>query len=87
MISDKLTRQLAGIVGNNWVSFAEQDRRSYNDAYSPDLTGEPMAAGFVAPASVEEVQAVVRLANERHLSLWPVSTGRNIEVPTGISFS
>jgi len=34
-------------------------------------------AGFVFPASVEEVQAIVKVANEFKISLWPVSKGKN----------
>ena len=32
----------------------------------------------VAPASVEEVQAIVRLANEHKTPLWPVARGKNL---------
>ena len=55
------------------------------DALDADYTdpfplGDPaeFAAGLaVRPADVEQVQAVVRLANEHGVALWPISQGRN----------
>jgi len=35
-------------------------------------------SGAVAPASVEEVQAVLKVANKYKLPLWTVSTGKNM---------
>src|SRR6185312_9651654 len=35
------------------------------------------AAATLAPASVEEVQAIVRIANEYKVPLWPVGRGKN----------
>jgi FAD/FMN-containing dehydrogenase len=68
------------IVGEKWVFTAEEDTRLYRDAYSPFL-GEPeerWASAAVAPASVEEVQAVVRAANQFKVPLYTISTGRNL---------
>lgn len=75
---DKTMKKFSAIVGSEWASVAEVDRRAYVDAYSPDAEGDAIAAGFVAPANVEEVQAIVRVANEDKIPLWPVSTGRNL---------
>lgn len=67
-------------VGDEWVFSSEQDVNLYRDAYSvmwgePD---EPIPSGAVAPASVEEVQAVVRIANKYKVPLYPISTGKNL---------
>ncbi|RYG80177.1 FAD-binding oxidoreductase, partial [bacterium] len=35
-------------------------------------------SGAVAPGSVEEVQAVLRIANEHRIPLWPISRGKNL---------
>jgi len=35
------------------------------------------ASGVVQPGSVEEIQAVLRIANERGVPIWTTSTGRN----------
>lgn len=67
-------------VGDRWVFTSDEDMELYRDAYSP-VRGEPderRAAGAVAPASVEEVQAVVRAANRYGVPLYAISTGRNL---------
>ncbi|MBF8270800.1 MAG: pchF 4, partial [Gammaproteobacteria bacterium] len=68
------------VVGAEWVFTADEDVALYRDAYSP-YWGEPeerVASAAVAPATVEEVQAVVRAANARRIPLYPISTGRNL---------
>src|SRR5262245_3575182 len=67
-------------VGPEWVFTSEQDVALYRDAYSPffDEPEERLASAAVAPANVEQVQAVVRAANEHHIPLYPISTGRNL---------
>lgn len=49
----------------------------YRDQMSYPGWSDRLPAAAVLPESVEEVQAVVRLANEHRLPLWPHSTGRN----------
>ena len=39
--------------------------------------GDRTPAGVVYPGSAEEVQAVVRAANQHKVPLWPISTGEN----------
>ena len=67
-------------VGPDWVFTEAADVALYRDAYSP-FYGEPeerVASAAVAPASLEQVQAVVRAANEHRVPLYPISTGRNL---------
>src|SRR5690606_21845895 len=67
-------------VGDEWVFTSDADVALYRDAYSP-FWGEPeerVASAAVAPYTVEEVQAVVRAANELRIPLYPISTGRNL---------
>lgn len=78
MSIEQALTSFAGVVGDQWVSVSEDDRELYTDAYSPAEENEFIASGFVAPANVEEVQAIVRIANENRVPLWPVSTGRNL---------
>ncbi len=70
----------AAVVGAEWVFSAEEDVALYRDAYSPfrDEQEERVASAAVAPASVEEVQAIVRIANRYRIPLYPISTGRNL---------
>lgn len=67
-------------VGAEWVFTSDEDIALYRDAYSP-YWGEPedrVASAAVAPATLEQVQAVVRAANEHRIPLYPISTGRNL---------
>ena len=73
-------REFEQIVGREWVFSSDEDVALYRDAYSP-LWGEPeerVASAAVAPQSVEEVQAIVRVANRFRIPLYPISTGRNL---------
>lgn len=73
-------RRITDVVGGDWVFTTNDDVALYRDAYSPKW-GEPdelVASAAVAPISVEEVQAIVRIANEYQLPLYPISTGRNL---------
>src|SRR5699024_10098929 len=52
----------------------------YRDAYSPYWNEEQelRASAAVAPATVEEVQQIVRIANQYKIPLFPISTGKNL---------
>ena len=54
-------------VGVDWVFTTDEDVDLYRDAFSPFLhePEELVASAAVAPASTEEVQQIVRIAN-RH---------------------
>jgi 4-cresol dehydrogenase (hydroxylating) flavoprotein subunit len=75
---DAAIKAYAGVVGKEWVMASDADRDAYSDIYAPGSEGEWPASAAVAPASAEEVQAVVRLANEHKTPLWPVSRGKNL---------
>ena len=72
--------QFQAAVGKDWVFTSDEDLDLYKDAYSP-FWGEPeekIASAAVAPASTEEVQAVVRIANRYRIPIYPISTGKNL---------
>ena len=72
--------QFEQAVGKQWVFTSDADVDLYRDAFSPFL-GEPeerVAAAAVAPESVEQVQAIVRIANQYRVPIYPLSTGRNL---------
>ena len=71
-------RAFATVVGKDWVLADDSDREAYSDIYAPGPSSEWQASAAVAPASAEEVQAIVRLANEFRTPLWPVSRGKNL---------
>ena len=57
---NKAFREFSSIVGKQWASSAQEDREQYIDAYNPGDPLEFVSGGFVAPAAVEEVQAIVQ---------------------------
>jgi len=68
------------VVGPDWVFTSDADVDLYRDAYSP-FGGEPeelVASSAVAPASTEQVQQIVRIANRYRVPLYPISTGKNL---------
>ena len=67
-------------VGDDNVFIEDEDVDLYRDAYSPfwDQDEERIASAAIAPASVEEVQEVMRIANEYKIPVYPISTGRNL---------
>ena len=72
--------QFEQAVGKQWVFTSDADVDLYRDAFSPFL-GEPeerVASAALAPDTVEQVQAIVRIANQYRIPLYPVSTGRNL---------
>lgn len=73
-------REFALIVGKDWVLTSDEDLFPYKDAYSPlrDTNEDRSASAAVAPASVQEVQAVVRIANQYAIPLYTISTGKNL---------
>jgi FAD/FMN-containing dehydrogenase len=77
--SDAL-KQFADVVGADWVFTSDEDVALYRDAYSP-FWGEPeelVASAAVAPDGVEQVQKVVKIANNYKIPIYPVSTGKNL---------
>jgi 4-cresol dehydrogenase (hydroxylating) len=68
------------VVGEDWVFTSDEDLDLYRDAYSPFLNEpeERVASGAVAPASTEEVQQIVRVANRYRIPLYTISTGKNL---------
>jgi hypothetical protein len=67
-------------VGPEWVFSKDEDVALYRDAYSP-YYGEPeerVASAAVAPVTVEQVQAIMRTANQYKIPVYPISTGRNL---------
>ena len=74
---DAALAAFARIVGREWVLATDEDRETYLDQYAPGREESHAASGAIAPASVEQVQAVLRVANEYRIPLWPMSRGKN----------
>ncbi|WP_028627141.1 FAD-binding oxidoreductase [Metapseudomonas resinovorans] len=73
-------RLFTEVVGKEWVFTSEEDLNLYRDAYSPfwGEEEERIASAAVAPASEEEVQAIMRIANRFKVPMYPISTGKNL---------
>ena len=74
----KALAQFRRVVGDQWVLDSEDDRQTYIDPYALGDGKDHDSSAIIAPASVEEVQAIVRLANAFKVPLWPVSRGKNL---------
>jgi (+)-pinoresinol hydroxylase len=73
-------KEFESALGKEWVFTSDEDVELYRDAYSPvwNEPEEPMPSAAVAPDGVEQVQAVVRIANKYKIPLWTISTGKNL---------
>ena len=69
-------KAFSAVVGEQWVLSSDQDRDSYIDDYAIDVNAHTGSAA-VAPLTADEVQAIVRIANEYKIPLWPISRGKN----------
>jgi 4-cresol dehydrogenase (hydroxylating) len=69
----------ASAIGEQWVfDDPDADLPSYRDPYAIVDDNYFIPSAAIAPASVEEVQACLRIANEFKIPLWPISGGRNL---------
>lgn len=64
-------------LGPDAVLTSERDLREYRDPYAYVGWDEFTASAVVMPASVEQVQAVVGVANKFRVPLWTFGQGRN----------
>lgn len=70
----------ARAIGNEWVVRAEEQLAEYRDpfAFASDDRAEYASAAAVKPGSVEEIQAILKIANEYRIPLWTFSRGKNL---------
>jgi FAD/FMN-containing dehydrogenase len=64
-------------LGADAVVTSEEDLAEYRDPYDYKGSDEYTASAVVTPRSVEDVQAVVRIANRFRVPLWTFGQGRN----------
>jgi (+)-pinoresinol hydroxylase len=72
--------QFEKALGKEWVFTSDADVDLYRDSYSPywHEPEERVVSAAVAPESVEQIQAVLKIANTYKIPLWTISTGRNL---------
>jgi hypothetical protein len=73
-------RQFEEIVGKRWVFTSDEDLDLYRDAYSLfiDEGEERRASAAVAPDNAEDVQRIMRVANQYAIPIYPISTGKDL---------
>ena len=72
-------REFSAAIGEDWVLSTDEELGPYRDYWSPvpDPEDELLASAAVGPASLEQVKAIVRIANKYRIPLFPISTGKN----------
>jgi 4-cresol dehydrogenase (hydroxylating) len=65
------------VVGDEHVLTSEEDLLEFRDPFWFRGWDDYDAAAVVQPESVEEVQAIVRIANEHRVPLWVSGVGKN----------
>jgi FAD/FMN-containing dehydrogenase len=68
---------LVDALGADAVRTSEEELREYRDPYDYKGSDDYTASAAVTPRSVEDVQAVVRVANRFRVPLWTFGQGRN----------
>ncbi|HKJ74981.1 MAG TPA: FAD-binding oxidoreductase [Alphaproteobacteria bacterium] len=69
-------RSFEAAVGAENAFFTDLDRHTYADKFAIDVSHHRPLGG-IAPSSAEEVQAIVKVAAEHKVPLWPISRGKN----------
>ncbi len=75
-----LSRALEGFtvsLGADRVLTADDDLREFRDPFQHATWDTNTASAVVMPTTVEEIQEILRVANEHRVPLWTHGTGRN----------
>ncbi len=67
----------ASAIGSEKVATDAETLAEFQDPYQVPGSATNLPSAVVSPASVDDVQAIVRLANEHRIPLWPISRGKN----------
>ena len=76
-VSARALERFRDALGADGVVSDRDALREFRDPYAYPSWEEHTASAMVMPRSVEQVQAVVRIAGEYGVSLWTFSQGRN----------
>lgn len=70
--------QMREVVGKDWVFMEDAAKlKSYKAAYSATPDEDHLPSAAVAPDGVEQIQGILKIANDYKIPLWTISTGRN----------
>lgn len=76
-LPDAARDELIAIVGREHVLLTEEERDTYRDPYWFQEDRSYDSSGVVFPADVEQLQAIIRLADQHEVPVWTSSQGRN----------
>jgi 4-cresol dehydrogenase (hydroxylating) len=74
---DRAVKAFVAALGSQAVISDPDDLRQFRDPYSYSESDEFDASVAVQPTTVEQIQSIVRIANEHRIPLWTFSQGRN----------
>jgi 4-cresol dehydrogenase (hydroxylating) flavoprotein subunit len=74
---DRALAALVAAIGDDKVAIDRGTLADFEDPSQFAGSATNLASGVVSPTTVEEVQAIVRIANEHRLPLWPIGRGKN----------
>jgi 4-cresol dehydrogenase (hydroxylating) len=76
-LTDEALAAFADALGEDRVLTAPEELVEWRDPYDYKGSDDYTGSAVVFPASVEQVQAIVRVANEHRVPLWTSGQGRN----------
>src|SRR5919198_1452 len=74
---DRAIDDFTAALGSAKVLTSDDDLREFRDPFQYATWDDYTASAVLMPTTVEEIQAIVRIANERRVPLWTHGTGRN----------
>ena len=77
---DEVLDIFRGIAGEDGVAVGDEHRINYGDPFQFETGEEDLGGSSCAlvPKTVEQIQEIVKIANERKLTLWTFSRGKNL---------
>jgi 4-cresol dehydrogenase (hydroxylating) len=74
---DRALAAIAAAIGEAKVATDPDTIAEFTDPFQFPGSATNVPSGVVSPTTVEDVQAVVRLANEHRTPVWPLGRGKN----------
>ena len=75
---ERAIEEFTAVLGSDHVFTGEDARvEDFRDPFQPRSWGGYRASAVVQPETTEEVQSIVKIANQHGIPLWTHSTGKN----------
>lgn len=75
---DKAVAEFRKIVGSQWVFVSEEEMKPYCKVMMATKIEDVMPSIAIAPKSVKEIQAILKVCNQYKVPVWAFSTGKNL---------